>query len=68
MTFQQLRKLNRYSRRALAEKLGIDPAAIVKWESGLVGSPRTGTVFAVAKLFGISPEDVMHSIEAHRKA
>ena len=42
----------------VAETLGVSRQAVSKWESGL-SDPSTTNLIALAKLFGIAPEDLL---------
>lgn len=45
----------------VAEHLGVSRQAVSKWESG-ASDPSTANLLALAKLYGISAEDLLHSI------
>lgn len=42
----------------VAESLGVTRQAVSKWESGL-SDPNTTNLIAVAKLFGVTPEELI---------
>ena len=46
----------------LAEQLGVSRQAVSKWESGKA-DPSTSNLLALAKLFGISPEELLREVE-----
>ena len=46
----------------VAESLGISRQAVSKWESG-AADPSTSNLLALAKLFGISAEELLRSVE-----
>lgn len=46
----------------VAESLGVSRQAVSKWESG-ASDPSTSNLLALAKLFGISAEELLHSIQ-----
>lgn len=46
----------------VAESLGISRQAVSKWESG-TSVPSTTNLIALAKLFGITPEDMLKEIQ-----
>lgn len=46
----------------VAEALGVSRQAVSKWESG-ASDPSTSNLMALAKLFGISAEDLLISIQ-----
>lgn len=45
----------------VAETIGVSRQAVSKWESG-VSDPSTGNLIALAKLFGISPEELLRNV------
>lgn len=45
----------------VAETIGVSRQAVSKWESG-ASDPNTSNLIALAKLFGISPEELLHDI------
>ena len=45
----------------VAEHLGVSRQAVSKWESG-VSDPSTSNLLALAKLYGISAEELLRSI------
>lgn len=45
----------------VAEAIGVSRQAVSKWESGL-SDPNTTNLMALAKLFGISPEDLLREV------
>ena len=54
----ELRKQNRLSQEALAEKLGLSRQAISKWERG-ESSPDTDNLIALAELYCISLDELL---------
>ncbi|MBR1866822.1 MAG: helix-turn-helix transcriptional regulator [Lachnospiraceae bacterium] len=46
----------------VAEAIGVSRQAVSKWESGL-SDPNTTNLMALAKLYGISPEDLLREVE-----
>ena len=46
----------------VAETLGVSRQAISKWESG-TSDPSTSNLIAIAKLYGISPEELLREVE-----
>ena len=46
----------------VAEQIGVSRQAVSKWENG-TSDPSTSNLFALAKLFGISVEELLHDIE-----
>ena len=47
---------------ALGEKLGVSRQAVSKWETG-TADPSTSNLLALAKLFGVSAEELLQSVE-----
>ena len=46
----------------VAETIGVSRQAVSKWESG-ASDPSTSNLIALAKLFGISPEELLHDVK-----
>jgi len=46
----------------VAESLGVSRQAVSKWESGK-SDPSTSNLLALAKLYGVSPEEILSSIK-----
>lgn len=46
----------------VAESLGVSRQAVSKWERG-ASDPSTSNLFALAKLFGVAPEDLLREVE-----
>ena len=46
----------------VAEHLGVSRQAVSKWESG-TSDPSTSNLLALAKLFGITPEELLKEVE-----
>lgn len=46
----------------VAERLGVSRQAVSKWESG-ISDPSTSNLFALSKLFGITPEELLKNVE-----
>ena len=51
---------------ALAERLGVTAQAVSKWENG-TADPSTSNLLKLAKLYGISPEDLIRSIQPEQE-
>ena len=58
----QLRKLHHLSQEELAEKVGVSRQTLSKWETG-ASDPSTSNLIALAKLFDISAEELLRSVE-----
>lgn len=50
----------------VAESLGVSRQAVSKWESG-ASDPSTSNLFALAKLFGISAEELLRDVSDSAK-
>ena len=46
----------------VAEQLGVSRQAVSKWENG-TSEPTTSNLLALAKLFGVSAEELLQSIQ-----
>ena len=46
----------------VAERLGVSRQAVSKWETGSA-EPSTSNLLALAKLYGVSPEEFLKSVE-----
>ena len=55
---QELRKQNNFTQEDLAEKLFVSRTAVSKWESGR-GYPNIDSLKAIAKVFGISIDELL---------
>ena len=47
----------------MAERLGVSRQAVSKWENG-TSDPSTSNLLALAKLYGVSPEDLLNEVES----
>ena len=56
----ELRKMNGYSQDVLAEKIGVSRQAVSKWECA-ESSPDTDNLIALAKLYGITLDDLLNT-------
>ena len=50
----------------VAESLGVSRQAVSKWENG-TADPSTSNLLKLAKLYGISPEDLIRSIQPEQE-
>ena len=57
-----LRKKKGWSQEELAEKLGVSRQAVSKWENG-TSDPSTSNLCALAKLYGIPVEELLHETQ-----
>ena len=46
----------------VAEAIGVSRQAVSKWESG-AADPSTSNLLALAKLYGVAPEELLKSVE-----
>ena len=49
----------------VAESLGVSRQAVSKWENG-TADPSTSNLLALAKLYGISAEELIRSVETKK--
>lgn len=59
---QYLRKQKGYSQEELADKVGVSRQAVSKWESG-ASDPSTTNLMALAKLFGVTAEEILKEVK-----
>ena len=57
-----LRKERGIKQEELAGAVGVSPQAVSKWESGK-SDPSTSNLLMLAKLFKISPEELLREVE-----
>ena len=57
-----LRKNAAISQSHVAEVLSVSRQAVSKWENG-TSDPSTSNLLALAKLYGISPEELLKEIQ-----
>ena len=56
------RMKNKMTQEFVAESLGVSRQAVSKWETGL-SDPSTSNLIALAKLFGVSADELLKSVE-----
>ena len=56
------RTKNKMTREFVAEAVGVSRQSVSKWEQG-ISDPSTSNLFALAKLFGVSVEDLLKEVE-----
>ena len=61
-TLKQCRTHCKMTQEFVAETVGVSRQAVSKWESG-ISDPSTSNLFALAKLYDISVEDLLKGIE-----
>ena len=60
---RQLREQAKLTQAQLAEKLCVSDKAVSKWETG-AADPSTANLLALAKLYGVSPEELLRSAQS----
>lgn len=60
-TLKQHRNSCKMTQEFVAEAIGVSRQAVSKWESGK-SDPSTANLIAIAKLFDVSPEDLIKEI------
>ena len=60
-TLKEHRERCKMTQEFVAEHLGVSRQAVSKWETG-ASDPSTANLIALAKLFGVSPEDLLKNI------
>lgn len=58
---KEYRNKCRMTQEFVAESVGVNRQAVSKWENGTT-APSTANFFALAKLYGISPEDLIKDL------
>ena len=53
----------RMTQEFVAESLGVSRQAVSKWETG-AADPSTANLLALAKLYGVSPEELLRSAQS----
>lgn len=56
------REKNHMTQEFVAEAIGVSRQAVSKWENG-VSDPSTSNLIALAKLFSMSPEELLQEVE-----
>ena len=57
-----LRKAGQMSQKELADAVGVSVQTVSKWENG-TSDPSTANLMALAKLYGLSVDELLHSAE-----
>ena len=60
---EALKQARKMTQEFVAESLGVSRQAVSKWESG-VSDPSTSNLLALAKLYGISAEELLRCVES----
>jgi len=61
-TLKEHRTKCKMTQEFVAESIGVSRQAVSKWESG-ASDPSTSNLFALAKLFGVSVEELLNEVE-----
>lgn len=61
---RSLRERNGLTQEGIADRLGVARQTVAKWESG-EATPDLDHACALAKLFGVAVDDLVHHDEAH---
>ena len=56
------RTANKMTQEFVAESVGVSRQSVSKWEQGL-SEPSTSNLFALAKLFGVAPEELLKEVK-----
>ena len=56
------RTQNKMTQEFVAEHLGVSRQSVSKWENG-TSDPSTSNLLALAKLYGISPEELLKQVQ-----
>ena len=56
------RTQNKMTQEFVAEAVGVSRQSVSKWEQGIT-DPSTSNLFALAKLFGVSAEELLKDVE-----
>ena len=56
------RTKNKMTQEFVAEAVGVSRQSVSKWEQGIL-DPSTSNLFALAKLFGVSVEELLKEVE-----
>ncbi len=60
-TIKDLRVSRNMTQEYVAESLGVSRQAVSKWENG-TSEPGTANLVAIAKLFGVEPEELLKKL------
>lgn len=63
---RKYRSDNKMTQEFVAEALGVSRQAVSKWESG-TSDPSTSNLLELAKLFGVSAEEILQNIQNKRE-
>ena len=62
MTLEQMRIERAFSMADIARALGVSALSVSRWENGQA-KPSTGSVRALAALYGVSVKEILNAIE-----
>ena len=60
---QEVRRNNGLTQEQFAEALQVSRQAVSRWESG-AADPSTANLLALARLYGVSPEELLHNAQS----
>lgn len=66
-TIRELREAAGLTQVQLAQKVGVTPSAVYNWERGR-NEPKASEVRSMARLFGVSMDEVAFEAEAAKSA
>ena len=61
----RLRLSQGMTQERLAQRMGVTPQAVSKWENG-TSDPSTSNLCALAKLYGIPVEELLHETQEEK--
>jgi len=65
-TIKAYRMERNMTQEFVAESLGVSRQAVSKWEKG-ASDPSTSNLLALAKLYGISAEELLHGVQKEER-
>lgn len=66
ITFEELRKAGRWTRKLLAEKIGVSPGAFHYWERGTV-YPTMDKIVKLAEILETTPYVIFNSLVEQKR-
>lgn len=65
MKFEELRVRAKLTRKELEKQLGLKRSSCGKWETGEV-FPRVETILKLEKIFGVTADEIIASVQAEK--
>lgn len=65
-TLKERRLRCQMTQEFVSEAIGVSRQAVSKWENG-TSDPSTSNLIALAKLYGVSPEELLRAVEAGQR-